>query len=83
MHKPNDVKSKSRKDMQHEDEDISDEDRFLRGALGCSRARDKTGGAVRLLLTDNNHMLPTLITLILSQQGQDQSNTHTHTDLYR
>lgn len=67
--------------------DVSDEEGFLRrlpAAAELEISRDKTGGAARLLLTDNNHMLPSLITLILSVQGQEHSpeqHPHTHSQV--
>lgn len=39
------------------------------GSAEVEISRDDSGGAARLLLTDNNHMLPSLIALIVSCAG--------------
>lgn len=72
--------------MRHEDEETSAIKKvFLRRLSAAAEfeiSRDKTGGAARLLVADNDHMLPSLITLILSVQGQERSpeqHPHKHT----
>lgn len=78
---------KAEKAMQHQDKETlmmkTDSLEELSASAEFEISGDKTGGAARLLLTDNNHMLPSLIKLILSVHGQDQRNTHTHIRTHR
>lgn len=54
---------------------------FFSNALSCSRG--DTSWADRLWLTDNNHMLTSLITPIVSVQGQETLTKATQTQIHR
>lgn len=69
--------------------DVGDEEGPLPrlwAAAAFKIGRDWTGGAAGLLLSDNDHMLPPLITLILSVQGKnarqsEHPHKHTHSQV--